>query len=70
MARQLTNVSGQVLSLQDSSGRWHTIDPDAIYSVDDLDERYYQTGETGEEVLWADVAPAKAKKSTATKDEE
>ena len=70
MARRLTNVSGETRTLQDSAGRWHVVEPDAIYTVDDADDRYYQTGECGEQPIWAEVAAPKISKKPTTKDEE
>lgn len=69
MARQLTNVSGEVRTLQDSTGRWHVIEPEAIYSVDDKDERYYQTGECGEDAIWAEASSGSKAGSKSRKDE-
>ena len=66
MSRQLTNVSGETRTLQDSAGRWHVVEPDAVVSVDDADQRYYQTGEQGEPAIWAETRPTKTSKTTAT----
>lgn len=67
MARQLTNISGQTRTVQDSSGRWHVLEPDAVYTVDDADQRYWQTGEQGEEPLFADVTRKTTKKAEEAK---
>lgn len=64
MARQLTNVSGETRALQDSAGRWHVVDPGAVYTVDDADDRYFQTGEQGETPIWAEIAPKTTSKKT------
>lgn len=72
MARQLTNVSGETRTLQDSHGRWHVVGDGEVYTVDDRDERYYQTGEHGEPVLWEEIVrTTKTRtKTTTTTDEE
>lgn len=57
-ARELRNVSGVTLTVQDVEGRVVTVEPDGILTVDGRDERYYQTGETGELTLWAEVTKA------------
>jgi len=57
MARELRNITGQTLWVDDRNGLTK-VDPDGIYTVADGDDRYYQTGETGEVALWADITKA------------
>lgn len=61
MSRQLTNVSGETRTVQDATGRWHVVEPDAVLTVDDADQRYYQTGEQGEPAIWAETRPTKTR---------
>lgn len=57
-ARELRNISGEARSLQGIDGVWCVVEPDAILVVPPTDERYYQTGETGEPAIWAEVTKA------------
>jgi hypothetical protein len=60
----LINVSGEPRSLQDHTGRWHVVPADGVFTVDDADDRYYQTGECGEPAIWAEApTPTKTSKS-------
>lgn len=68
-ARELRNISGEVRALQDSSGSWHVVEPEGVYVVDARDERYYQTGEGGEEPIWADVTKSASKSKSSKGDE-
>lgn len=67
MPRQLTNVSGQLMALQDSRGVWHTVEPGDVYAVDAADERYFPTGECGEDPIWQDTAPVVPKTTSKTR---
>lgn len=69
MPRQLTNVSGETRAIQDHTGRWQVIPPDGVLTVDDADDRYYQTGECGEPAIWAEVAPKTPTKKTPKAEE-
>lgn len=69
MARQLKNVSGTTLALQDSHGRWQAVEPDQIFTVDDRDQRYYQTGEQGEDPLFEEMPTRKTRTKTTTDEE-
>ena len=64
MARQLTNVSGETRTLQDSHGRWHVVGDGEIYTVDDRDDREFPAQ------TWEDVPARKTGKKTTTTDEE
>ena len=57
MARELRNITGQTLWVDDRNGLTK-VDPDGIYTVQPGDDRYYQTGETGEVAIWADITKA------------
>lgn len=57
MARELRNISGQTLWVDNQKGLTK-VDPDAIFTVDASDERYFQTGETGEVPIWEEVTKA------------
>ena len=57
MARELRNITGQTLWVDDRNGLTK-VDPDGIYTVADGDDRYDQTGETGEVALWGEVTKA------------
>ena len=71
MARQLTNVSGQTRTLQDSTGRWHVVGPDEVYTVDANDERYFQVGDEGETPIWEEIVrTTRTRTKTTTTDEE
>lgn len=70
MARELRNVSGEARSLQGVDGVWHVVEPDGIYTVESSDARYFQTGEFGEEPVWADVTKSKPTKAAADKGSE
>ena len=70
MARQLRNISGETRTLQDSTGRWHVVAADEVYTVDDRDARYFQTGETGEPALWEELPTRPTKTTKKNTDEE
>ena len=57
MARELRNITGQTLWVDDRNGL-SKVEPDGIYAVQAGDERYFQTGETGEVALWEEVTKA------------
>ena len=57
MARELRNITGQTLWVDDRNGLTK-VDPDGVYAVDAADDRYFQTGETGEVPIWEDVTKA------------
>lgn len=60
MARELRNISGGKLAVQDTAGRWIAVPPDGIVSVGDDDQRYWQTGDQGEQPLFAEVKSSKS----------
>ena len=57
MARELRNISGQSLWVDDRGGL-SKVEADGIYKVLDGDDRYFQTGETGEAPIWEEVTKA------------
>ena len=61
MARELRNITGQTLWVDDRGGL-SKVEADGIYTVQSGDERYFQTGETGEAPIWEEVAKAATKK--------
>lgn len=63
MARELRNISGSTLWVDDATGL-SKVEADAIYHVADDDTRYFQTGETGETALWEEVTKAATKAAT------
>lgn len=58
MARELRNITGQTLWVDDPRGGLAKVEPDGIYVVAVNDERYFQVGETGETALWEEVTKA------------
>jgi|GEM_PF-4740327 len=66
MARQLTNISGETRTLQDSHGRWHVVGPGEVYTVDAGDDRYFQTGAHGEPPLWEELPDRTTRKPKTT----
>jgi hypothetical protein len=57
MARELRNVTGQTLWVDDARGL-SKVEPDGIYVVASDDDRYFQTGMTGEPPIWQEVTKA------------
>ena len=57
MARELRNITGQTLWVDDRNGL-AKVEADGIYTVAADDDRYFQTGETGEPALWEEVTKA------------
>ena len=66
MARELRNVSGATLWVDDANGL-SKVEADAIYHVADDDTRYFQTGDTGETVLWKEITRTSDQPKAATK---
>lgn len=57
MARELRNITGQTLWVDDRNGL-SKVEADGIYTVQAGDDRYFQTGETGEAPIWEEVTKA------------
>jgi len=63
MSRQLQNVSGETRTLQDTSGRWHVVEPDAVYSVEPGDGREFPPD------TWEELPARPSKKSKSSESE-
>ena len=68
MSRELRNISGVDLWVDDGTGALTKVAADGIIAVSDDDERYWSDGSTGEQAVWAD-AGSKSKKTTPAKEE-
>lgn len=56
---QYRNVTDETLFVDTGSGSLVRVAPDEVFTLNDLDERLVQTGESGERVLFAPVSTTK-----------
>lgn len=66
--REFRNISGQTLFVDLGGSRSVEVEPDAVVQTSDDDERYWQTGETGEPAIW-EVVVKKSSKTPAKNEE-
>lgn len=66
---QYRNITDETLFVDTGTGTLARVAPDEVFTLSESDERYVQTGESGERALFAPVTTTK-KATTAGKDAE